>query len=165
MAQFPIQVHKWPEPLAPLHLLRRERELHALAPHALVVPPDVVRDERDPRGPGFRPPAHEAQVDRGARTSRSELDPVARILRLPLDRGVGVRLARADVCDVQAEDIPIPFDRLSRIRNDDCNRVDAEDGHANRDGIGDSRYEPERLRTARVSAPPPRVRTSSRTTP
>src|SRR6058998_1833955 len=59
--------------------------------------------------------------------------------------------------DVQAEDIPIPFDRLSRIGNDDRNRVDAEDGHANRDGIGASCYELECLRTASVIAPPPRV--------
>src|SRR5881409_1020070 len=87
------------------------------------------------------------------------------ILRRPLDRGVGVRIAWPDVCDVQAEDIPIPFDRLSRIGNDDRNRVDAEDGHANRDGIGASCYELECLRTASVIAPPPRVRTSSRTTP
>src|SRR3989442_9500240 len=165
MGHVPVRAADRAEPLAPLHLLRRERELYASAPHAFVVPLDVVRDERDPRGPGFCLSAHEAQVDPGARTSRSELDPMARILRRPLDRRVGVRLARADVCDVQAEDIPIPFDRLSRIGNDDRNRVDTEDGHANRDGIGDSRYEPERLRTARVSAPPPRVRTSSRTTP
>src|SRR2546428_2150560 len=44
-------------------------------------PLDVVRDERDPRGPGFCLSAHEAQVDPGARPSRSELDPVARRLR------------------------------------------------------------------------------------
>src|SRR2546428_5293188 len=162
---FPAQARDLTEPFAPLHLFGRERELHALAPHAFVVRLDVVRDERDPRGPGFRLTAHEAQVDPGARTSRSELNPVAWVLRRPLNRRVGVRIARADVCDVQAEDIPIPFDRLSRIGNDDRNRVDAEDGHASRDGIGDSRYEPERLRTAGVSAPPPRVRTSSRTTP
>src|SRR5881296_23956 len=161
----PVQVRELTEPFAPLHLFGRERELHALAPHAFVVRLDVVRDERDPRGPGFRLTAHEAQVDPGARTSRSELDPVAWVLRRPLNRRVGVRIARADVCDVEAEDIPIPFDRLSRIGNDDRNRVDAEDGHASRDGIGGPRYEPERLRTAGVSAPPPRVRTSSRTTP
>src|SRR2546422_6242653 len=147
----PVQVRELAEPLAPLHLLRRERELHALAPHAFVVPPDVVRDERDPRGPGFRLPAHEAQVDPGARTSRSELDPVARILRRPLDRGVGVRLARADVCDVQAEDIPIPFDRLSRIRNDDRNRVDTVGGHANRTGLDESLYDIQRLSTCIAS--------------
>src|SRR2546428_2321151 len=161
----PVQVRDLAEPLTPLHLLRRERELYASAPHTFVVPLDVVRDERDPRGPGFCLSAHEAQVDPGARTSRSELDPVARILRRALDRGVGVRLARADVCDVQAVGIPVPFDRLPRIGNDDRNRVDTEDGHANRAGIGDTRYELERLGTASVSAPRPRVHTSSRTTP
>src|SRR3989449_1022574 len=88
--------------------------------------------------PGSRLTADEAGVDPGAGTSRSELNPVAWVLRRPLNRRVGVRIARADVCDVQAEDIPIPFDRLSRIGNDDRNRVDAEDGHASRDGIGDS---------------------------
>src|SRR5439155_685479 len=33
----PVQVRELTEPLAPLHLLGRERELHALAPHAFVV--------------------------------------------------------------------------------------------------------------------------------
>ena len=90
---------------------------------------------------------------------------MARILRRPLDRGVGVRVARADIGDVQAEDIPIPFDRLSRIGNDDRNRVDTEDGHPNRDGIRDPRYEPEGRPAASVSVLRPHARTSSRTTP
>src|SRR5207247_6058324 len=83
----------------------------------------------------------------------------------PLDGWVRVRNAWSDVRDVESEDVPIPSNRLVPIRDDDCDRVDAEDSHIlpkGRNGI--PRYELARdLR--RITCPRHRDCTSWRTTP
>jgi len=131
----PVGIDELGEPLAPLHLLGRHRELDAGAPESLVVFLDVVRDERDARRTRFGRPPHVAQVDAGPRAARTDLDPVARIVGGALDARVRVGLARADVHDVQTEHVAVPRDGLHRIGDDDCNRVDAEDRHSNPVGI------------------------------
>src|SRR2546428_8425395 len=58
------------------------------------------------------PISHVAQVDARPRAARTNLDPVAGIVGGALDVGVRVRLARADVRDVETEHIAIPGDGL-----------------------------------------------------
>src|SRR3989441_3165399 len=161
----PVRILELAEPLAPFHLLGRKRELDAGAPHPFVFRLDVIRDECDARGPGLGFTAHEAQVNASSRATGSNFHPVAWVIGRPLNARVRVRLARADVGDVQSQDIPIPCNRLSRIGNDDRNRVDTEDGHRNRDRIRSWRYELECRASESVSAPRPRAHTFSRTTP
>jgi len=109
-----VRVGELAEPLAPFHLLGRQGELDAHLLHALVVRKDVVREERDPGRTRFRL-VHLAYVRAGPRTKRTHLNPVTRVVRRPLDGRVHVRNARSDVRDVEAEDIPIPSDRLVPI--------------------------------------------------
>src|SRR5437879_5539043 len=99
----PVGIDELGEPLAPLHLLGRHRELDAGAAESLVVFLNVVRDERDAGGTRFGRPAHVAEVNAGPRAARTNLDPVAGIVGGALDARVRVRLARADVRDVQTE--------------------------------------------------------------
>src|SRR5712692_7565053 len=161
----PVRIRELTEPLAPFHFLRRKREFDAGASHPFVLRLDVIRDERDARGPGLGFAAHETEVDAGARATRSQFHPMTRVLGRPLDRRVRVRLARANVGDAQAQDIPIPRNRLSRIGDDNRDCVNTEDGHRNRNGIRSSLYVDERRDTESVSALRPRARTFSRTTP
>jgi hypothetical protein len=123
-----VGVGKLAQPLAPFHLLGRQGELDAQLLHPLVVREDVVGEERDPRRTWLCL-VHLADVHAGERTKRTHLDPVTGLIRRPLDGRVGVRYARSNVRDIQAEDVPIPPDRLVPIRDDDCNRIDPEDSH------------------------------------
>jgi hypothetical protein len=124
----PIRVRKLAEPLTPLHLLGRQRELDALLSEPLVVREDVVREERDPRRSRLRR-LHLAHMDPGLRTPRAHLDPVARVLGCPLDGRIRIRDTRSDVRHIEAEDVPVPSDGLEPIRDDDRDRVDPEDSH------------------------------------
>src|SRR5256885_3922259 len=72
----PVGIDELGEPLAPLHLLGRHRELDAGAAESLVVSLNVVRDERDAGGTRFGRPAHVAEVNAGPRAARTNLDPV-----------------------------------------------------------------------------------------
>src|SRR6266571_1613935 len=114
-------------------------------PHPLIFGSDVVREERDARGPWLRR-LHLAEVDPGTRTERAHLDPVSRPVRRALDRGVGLRLARSDVRDVERKDVAIPANRLAPIGDDDRDRVDAEDGHGS---PGEASRRPTRICRAR----------------
>src|SRR5437016_13186969 len=150
-----VRVDELAEPLAPFHLLGRQGERDAHLAHPLVVRKDVVREERDTGRTRFRL-VHLAEVHAGPRTERAHLDPVTRVLRRPLNGRVHVRNAWSDVRDVESEDVPIPSNRLVSIRDDNRDRVDAEDSHIlpkGRNGI--PRYELARdLRRNHLSAVP-----------
>src|SRR5256885_6665821 len=160
----PVRAGDLPEPLAPFHLLGRQGEGDAHLLHPLVVRKDVVREERDSGRTRFRL-VHLADVPAGPRTERVHLDPVTRVVRRPLDGRVHVRNAWSDVRDVESEDVPIPTNRLVPIRDDDRDRVDAEDSHVLPKGRNEiPGYELARdLR--RITCPRHRGRTSWRTTP
>src|SRR2546430_13672856 len=159
-----IRVGELAEPLAPFHLLGRQGKRDAHLLHPLVVRKDVVREERDSGRTRFRL-VHLADVHPGPRTERSHLDPVTGVVRLPLDGRIDVRNAWSDVRDVESEDVPIPSNRLVPIRDDDRDRVDAEDSHVLPKGRNEiPGYELARdLR--RITCPRHRGRTSWRTTP
>src|SRR5439155_12308735 len=151
----PVWFGELAEPLAPFHLLGRKGKLDAHLLHPFVVRKDVVREERDSGRTRFHL-VHLADVNPGTRTERAHLDPVTRVVRRPLNGRVHVRNAWSDVRDVESEDVPIPSNRLVPIRDDDRDRVDAEDSHVlpkGRNGI--PRYELARdLRRNHLSAVP-----------
>src|SRR5437879_12596714 len=133
-----VRVGELAEPLAPFHLLGRHGKLDAHLLHPLVVRKDVVREARAPGRTPFRS-LHLADVHAGPRTERAHLDPVTRVVRRPLNGRVHVRNARSDVRDVESEDVPIPSNRLVPIRDDNRDRVDAEDSHVLPRGATESR--------------------------
>ena len=93
-----VRIRKFTDPFPPLHLLRPIKESDTLLFHSIILGLDVICEYRDSCWTRFYPPVRKlAEMDSSEESAWSDLNPVTRFFRKPLNSWVWIRLRWADI--------------------------------------------------------------------